>query len=115
MRAAAPLLFAALFLAACACSPSPSPSPDSVRPGYSGSVPSPEAQERFAGVLGKEVPVGTAGVAEPGWTFVDFSVVPSDAAPGGKGPVVRVRRGSEFRDVFVPDDAALDALTNAAK
>ena len=112
---AAPLLIAALALAACTGSPPTAPAPDPGRPGYSGSVPSPEAQDRLQAVVGKEIPVGTAGVTETGWTVVDFSVVPSDAAPGGKGPVVRIRKGSAFRDVFVPDDAALDALTNSVK
>jgi hypothetical protein len=119
MRLAA-LLLAAACLTACSgscCTGSapdtPAPSPDAVRPGYSGSVPSPEAQDRITAVLGKEIPVGTVGVTEAGWKVVDFGVVPSDAAPGGKGPVVRIRKGSAFRDVFVPDDAAVDALVRA--
>ena len=112
MRAAA-LLIAAVSLAACAaCAACGGPQAPSKAPppGYSGSVPSPEAQGRIQDAVGRPVPVGVAGVTEEGWVLVDFGVVPSDGAPGGKGPVVRIRKGDRFRDLFVPDDAAVDRL-----
>ena len=112
MRAAAALLIAAVSLAACAACGEPQAPSKAPPPGYSGSVPSPEAQGRIQEVVGRPVPVGVAGVTEEGWVLVDFGVVPSDAAPGGKGPVVRIRKGSEFREFFVPDDAAVDRLVS---
>jgi hypothetical protein len=114
MRTAAVLLAATLSLAACSgpLEPTPVPAPP---PGYSGSVPSPDAQRRIDDLAGREVPVGTAGVAEAGWTVVGFAVVPSEAAPGGKGPVVRLRSGDRFRDHFLPDDAAVDEFARAVE
>ena len=115
MRTAAALLIATIALTACAACGEPEAKSKAPPPGYSGSVPSPEAQGRLQEVIGREVPVGVAGVTEEGWVLVDFSVVPSEAAPGGKGPVVRFRKGPQFRDYFVPDDAAVDRLVAEIK
>jgi hypothetical protein len=113
MRTAAALLIAAVSLAACAACGEPEAQSKAPPPGYSGSVPSPEAQGRIQEAVGRPVPVGFEGVTEEGWVLVDFGVVPSDAAPGGKGPVVRIRKGEKFREIFVPDDAAVDRLVAA--
>jgi hypothetical protein len=83
------------------------------RPGYSGPCPSPAAQGRLRALDGKPVPVGVGGVTEPGWVFGGFSVVPSKAAPGGKGPIVTLFRDGARRDLHLPDDAAVDALVRA--
>ena len=105
MRAAA-LLIAAIGLAACA-EPAPAPAP-SPPPGFGGSVPSGPAQGRIDALRDRPVPLGVMGVTEEGWTVVGFAVVPSDATPGWQGPVVRIRKGAESRDLHLQDDAAVD-------
>ena len=103
-------LLSTLVLSACT-GPEPAvPDRSGPRPGYSDSVPSPEAQGRLRALWGKPVPVGVAGATEPGWTFSGFSVVPNEVAPGGKGPIVSMLRDGKMRHFFVPDDAAVDAL-----
>ena len=96
-----PLVFA---LTACCCTTKEEP------PGYSGPYPDGDGQTALRPLQGKSIK-DTAG---NDWVIGQFAVIPNDASPKGKGPVVQLKRGTVERLLPVESNADVADLHKRA-
>ena len=92
-------LAAAAHLAA-ACNPVPPP------PGpYAGPKPSVAAQHELGSITGSSVTFTKGPLAGDAWVVEGFWIIDNDVSRGGRGPVLRVRRGGRVEHIPVENDA----------
>jgi hypothetical protein len=101
LLATLPLLFA---LTACCCTTKEEP------PGYSGPYPDGDGQAALRPLNGKSI----KDAAGNEWTIGPFAVIPNDASPKGKGPVVQLKRGAVEKWLPVESNADVADLHKRA-
>lgn len=70
-------------------------------PGYTGPYPDGDGQRALGDLRGKTFKDNAGN----DWTIGDFAVIPNDASPKGKGPVVQVKRGAVTKSLPVESNA----------
>ncbi|KAF0244400.1 MAG: hypothetical protein FD180_2521 [Planctomycetota bacterium] len=79
-------------------------------PGYSGPYPNGDGQAALRPLQGKSIK-DSAGNE---WIIGPFAVIPNDASPKGKGPVVQLKRGTVERWLPVESNADVADLHHRA-